>query len=77
MADFYLPICLFEFTVLIYAVSEHKFSPKTHTFILLMTGCNYLGSIHLDDGFVFCCAGKQMWRHDAVMHRDPDLGFMS
>ena len=48
-----------------------KFSLKTHTFILLMRGRNYLGSIHLDDGFVFCCAGQQMCRQDAIMHRMP------
>lgn len=57
MVRFYLPICLFEFTarhqVLIYATSCRKFSQKTHTFILLMRGRNYLGSIHLGDGFLY------------------------
>lgn len=33
-----------------------------------------MGSIHLDDGFLFCCAGQQMCRHDAIMRMMPDFG---
>ena len=61
----------------LYGEFSAKFSLKTHTFILLMRGRNYLGGIHLDDGFsVFCCAGQQMRRHDANYAQDARFWFI-
>lgn len=41
-----------------------------------MSGCNYLGSIHLGDGFVFCRVGELICKKgadDASIGKDREM----